>query len=934
MKKFLKVLLVLIMFSNALPLNVIKAAQTYGMEYITKVELLDGNGDQKEEFSIHDDVTVKFEWKFPNEKDFSEGDQMIINVPEVLQIPLSVPLEIKESDGTVQAKGVTNKENNTVTLTFTKGVQKSDVSGQLNLSLVWNKEKVETGKPIDVVFTDYKGHIPSIKIAPDPQGTSGPPGTAPKPAEQPFGWDVKKGLSSAYMSSATPDIIYWVVKLNGNMQEIENAKFTDIIEGGHELIENHIQIFKGTWWDNEDIDTSNYIGYDAPKQTEKHKLSIDLGKLEKNEGILIYYETKIVDNFMSKEYKNTAQLTGQNFSEKDDYVYRSKFKIEGNGEGNLGKLKIKKRDADEPNKYLEGAQFKLVEKDTKALVKENITTDKDGSVLVEGLKYRKYELTETKAPEGYELNTEPREIEISENKDNPDKATEVTVENKLMRGSIEVLKVDADKKDKPLAGVEFTLLDKNQTPIGEPKLTDENGKVSFDNLAYGTYYIEETKTIKGYKIKDERLQVDIQNDSPVKRTVTNEVIRGNVELLKVDTENNDVTLEGAEFELRDSNNEMLDTYKTGKDGKIVINNLVFGDYKLIETKAPTGFVLEPTPLTFSVTEEDQTIRLTKENKKNYGDLEITKVDIADENKKLANAKFEIYNATGDKVVEGVTDENGVATFKHLAFGKYTFKEVVAPEGYFIDETVFDFEIREDGEIIQRTVKDEKVPSIKTTATDKADGKKEMHANPTVTIQDEVAYHDLLVGKEYLVKGKLMDKATNQPLLVDGKEVVKEEKLVPTEANGSILLDFTFDATGLEEKEVVVFEDVWYGDSNVATHADIEDKGQTVKFVKPAVQTTATDKADGTKELHTTKSVTIQDNVKYENLVVGKAYTVKGKLMDKATNQPLLVDGKEVIEKATFTAEKKDGFIPLDFTFDATGLEEKEVVVFEDVWYGD
>ncbi|MCQ6531244.1 VaFE repeat-containing surface-anchored protein, partial [Bacillus mycoides] len=117
-----------------------------------------------------------------------------------------------------------------------------------------------------------------------------------------------------------------------------------------------------------------------------------------------------------------------------------------------------------------------------------------------------------------------------------------------------------------------------------------------------------------------------------------------------------------------------------------------------------------------------------------------------------------------------------------------------------------------------------------------------------------------------------------------------------------------------------------------THADIEDKGQTVKFVKPAVQTTATDEADGTKELHTTKSVTIQDNVKYENLVVGKAYTVKGKLMDKATNQPLLVDGKEVVKEAKLVPTEANGSITLDFTLDASKLQGKEVVVFEDLLY--
>ncbi len=95
------------------------------------------------------------------------------------------------------------------------------------------------------------------------------------------------------------------------------------------------------------------------------------------------------------------------------------------------------------------------------------------------------------------------------------------------------------------------------------------------------------------------------------------------------------------------------------------------------------------------------------------------------------------------------------------------------------------------------------------------------------------YKDLIAGKEYVVKGKLMDKATNKPLLVDGKEVTVESKFTAKEKNGSITLDFTFNASALQGK-VVVFEELYQDNILVAIHAEIEDKGQTVKFkeVKP------------------------------------------------------------------------------------------------------
>ena len=192
------------------------------------------------------------------------------------------------------------------------------------------------------------------------------------------------------------------------------------------------------------------------------------------------------------------------------------------------------------------------------------------------------------------------------------------------------------------------------------------------------------------------------------------------------------------------------------------------------------------------------------------------------------------------------------------------------------------------------------------------------------------YTNLVVGKEYTVKGKLMNKAINKPLLIDGKEVTAETKFAK-EKNGFVTLDFTFVGAEQQGREVVVFEDLLHEGQVIATHADINDVGQTVRFVEPSIKTTATNKADGSKELDASKTVTIQDKVEYKDLIVGKEYVVKGKLVDKATNKPLLVDGKEVTVESKFTAKEKNGSITLDFTFNASALQGKEVVVFEELY---
>ncbi|WP_186314987.1 VaFE repeat-containing surface-anchored protein [Bacillus thuringiensis] len=497
-------------------------------------------------------------------------------------------------------------------------------------------------------------------------------------------------------------------------------------------------------------------------------------------------------------------------------------------------------------------------------------------------------------------------------------------------GGIEILKVDENKT--PLAGAVFEVWNQEGQGMGTIT-TDKTGKASMQNLEMGSYTAKEIQSPVGYIVDDTPQTLEVKTGEMATWTAENKQIKGNVQLLKVDAEHPEKKVAGVTFQLKNSAGTVISEHTTDENGLIKVENLPFGSYSFVESKAKEGYVLSKEPIPFQITEQGKTIELEAKNTPIYGELEITKVDVADENVKLPHAEFEIRNEKGEIVAQGKTNAEGIAKFSNIPFGKYTYHETVAPEGFMLNEETFSFEIKQNGEIVKHTVADEKIPSLQTTATDK-DGAKEMHTSQSVTIQDKVDYTDLIVGKEYTIKGKLMDKSTGNPLVVEGKEVTAEATFTPQEANGSTTLDFTFDATGLEEKEVVVFEELWKDGKMVTSHADINDKGQTVKFVKLAVKTTATNKADGSKELDATDSVTIQDKVAYKDLIVGKEYVVKGKLMEKATNQPLLVDGKEVTAEHTFTAKEKDGFVTLDFTFNASALEGKEVAVFEDVYQND
>ncbi|MBC2285924.1 VaFE repeat-containing surface-anchored protein, partial [Listeria booriae] len=221
----------------------------------------------------------------------------------------------------------------------------------------------------------------------------------------------------------------------------------------------------------------------------------------------------------------------------------------------------------------------------------------------------------------------------------------------------------------------------------------------------------------------------------------------------------------------------------------------------------------------------------------------------------------------------------------------------------------------------------KTPEIGTTATDQ-NGEKELNADNEVTVIDVVDYKDLIAGKEYTLQGILMDKATNAPVLVNGEEVHGETTFTPENADGSVEVTFTFDASDLYGKDLVVFEKLMRNGKEVVNHEDIDDEGQTVVIKTPEIGTTLRDVETGTQAPSPEEEISLVDVVKYENLTPGREYTVKGILMDKSTEAPLLVDGEQVEAETTFTPETPNGEVEVIFTFNAKALAGQEVVAFE------
>lgn len=219
------------------------------------------------------------------------------------------------------------------------------------------------------------------------------------------------------------------------------------------------------------------------------------------------------------------------------------------------------------------------------------------------------------------------------------------------------------------------------------------------------------------------------------------------------------------------------------------------------------------------------------------------------------------------------------------------------------------------------------PKVGTTAKSRETNSNLGMPRANETIVDTVKYENLVVGKVYTVKGKLMDKATKQPIKDEnGNEITASKTFTATSKSGSVDLEYTYNSLNRQGKATVVFEDMYHNDKLVATHSDITDINQTIDY--PNIHT----KAD-VKQIGKLKdgNITIVDKVFYKNLTIGKVYTVKGKLMDKATGQPLLVNGREVTAEKTFTATRNTGSIEVEFTLPAKVLQGKTTVVFEDMY---
>lgn len=423
-----------------------------------------------------------------------------------------------------------------------------------------------------------------------------------------------------------------------------------------------------------------------------------------NTGNLSLKITSNLVNLHAVAYKGTDKIQDATvLLERNEEKVSADLNVNWKSVGQLEVIKV-----GEQKEVLQGAVFDVFNSMNEKV--GTITTNEQGIASLSGLEIGTYTLKEVKSPTGYVMNEQPQQIEVK-----TVEITSVTVQNNKVKGNIEIKKLS--DSGKTLSKVEFTVFTAEGKEITKTT-TNEQGIAQVKNLPYGKYYFVETKGVEGYLLNQTKYPFEIKEQGKTLTfTVENKEVKGNVQLLKLDGENPDKKLEGAVFVLQDSKGKKISEHKSDKNGLIELKDLPFGAYSFVEKQAPTGYFLTKESIPFSISEQGKTIMLTAKNKHIKGELEISKVDIADGNNKLPNAEFTIFNEQGKEVAKGKTDENGIAKFK-LPYGKYTYKETFAPDGYLLNEEIFSFEIKEDGQIIKHTVKDQKKPTPPTPETPK------------------------------------------------------------------------------------------------------------------------------------------------------------------------------------------------------------------------
>lgn len=521
-------------------------------------------------------------------------------------------------------------------------------------------------------------------------------------------------------------------------------------------------------------------------------------------------------------------------------------------------------------------------------------TDITGKLMLpEKLPYGNYEIIEQCTAYGYVLDSAPIAFKVDGSKT----VVTVEKHNMPQKGIVNISKsgevffsaVESDGvysfvfADKGLAGAvyEITAVEDIITPDGtlryakgavvDTVTTDENGSAASKPLYLGKYTVRETKAPYGMVLNDEAKSVELTYaGETVEVTETaaefyNERQKAEVSLSKIlgkdetfGIGNNGEILSvqfglyaAEEMTAADGSviptDGLLETAGCNKNGKITfktdipvgaklyVKEIATNEkYILSDEKYPVSFEYagQKTALVKISVNDDEAIK----NNILYGSVRGLKIDRKTESV-IAGAVFGLFRSNETEftytnaILTAESDKDGIFTFGSVPYGSWIIKELKPASGYLPNDEIYPVLINENGQEIEIKVVNNRVPEIRTKAA--VNGGETAVAGGEITVADTVYYNHLIPGREYTVKGILMDKSTGAALLVNGKEITAEITFTPEKAEGEVIVRYTFDGKGINRKtDIVVFEALYCDGEELAVHADIEDAEQTVTLTVP------------------------------------------------------------------------------------------------------
>ena len=521
-------------------------------------------------------------------------------------------------------------------------------------------------------------------------------------------------------------------------------------------------------------------------------------------------------------------------------------------------------------------------------------TDITGKLMLpEKLPYGNYEIIEQCTAYGYVLDSAPIAFKVDGSKT----VVTVEKHNMPQKGIVNISKsgevffsaVESDGvysfvfADKGLAGAvyEITAAEDIITPDGtlryakgtavDTVTTDKKGNAESRPLYLGKYTVREIKAPYGMALNDKAKSVELTYaGETVEMTETaielyNERQKAMLsleKLLEKDSafgigENEEIlTVQfglyaAEEMTAADGSviptDGLLETAGCNKNGKITfktdipvgaklyVKEIATNEkYILSDEKYPVSFEYagQKTALVKISVNDDEAIK----NNILYGSVRGLKIDRKTESV-IAGAVFGLFRSNETEftytnaILTAESDKDGIFTFGSVPYGSWIIKELKPASGYLPNDEIYPVLINENGQEIEIKVVNNRVPEIRTKAA--VNGGETAVAGGEITVADTVYYNHLIPGREYTVKGILMDKSTGAALLVNGKEITAEITFTPEKAEGEVIVRYTFDGKGINRKtDIVVFEALYCDGEELAVHADIEDAEQTVTLTVP------------------------------------------------------------------------------------------------------